>query len=459
MLDLKVQEEYDNRFNEEDKSLLKNVKILPSIANRYDKCFKASQIKHLFNYRGILPEQVKEYNKRFNRPNDIMKLAFARCPPSEAEKYPITFKGDEVAILFMNGIPAEQAKDYNPSFYKNFSGYEISNLVKTGCTPDKALEYLKLGESILDGNLISILHLLGITPEIIKSFHCQKKKRLLSLFRSIAYNLPPKFNEKWDNCPLIGTGSYAAVFLKNGSAFKFSMNIQREINLLKKLKNPQNVISIKKESKISFSEDDTFNPPIVTKRKSKFCVELDYLCGDSLENILNRKQYLPVNEVVKYASDIMNGLIELRQAGIWYHRDIRPANIMIDQENDKAVIIDLGVATTDRYALPRDNRRYGGINDLVSLGQIIYKMAAGNHIFAESQSMEKSKNAQKIKDYRDKVYADGTGKLLEMHLKQVDKTIQNEQIRILVKTCLTAKNHHYKKIQRLFKKLIPDNRY
>jgi len=454
MLDSKVQEEYDDRFSEEDKSLLKNVGISPSIANKYDKCFKADYIKQLFNHRCILPEQIKEYNKRFSRPIEIMRLALARCYPSDAEKYPIMFKGNEIGILFMNGISAEQAGAYNPSYYKNFSGYEISNLVKTGCSPKQALKYLKLGEpkSVLDGNVISVLHLLRITPEIVKSSHYQKKKRLLKFFRRLAYSLPPQFKEKWDNCSLIGTGTYSAVFLKNGSAFKFSMNIQREISLLKKLKNPRNVVSIKNGSKVSFSEDDIFHPAIVEKRKSKFCVELDYLHGDSLENILNQKKYLPINKVLKYASDIMNGLIELRQAGIWYHRDIRPANIMIDQENDRALIIDLGVATKDRHAQNTYNRRYGGANDLVSLGQVMYKMATGDHIFAQSKSMEETVHAQKIRDYRDKVYSDKTGKLLEMHLKQVDKTVQDEQLRTLIKACLTAKNYHYRRIYRLFKK-------
>ena len=77
---------------------------------------------------------------------------------------------------------------------------------------------------------------------------------------------------------------------------------------------------------------------------------------------------------------------------------------MIDYENDKAVIIDLGIATTKKGAQPLDNRRYGGVNDLVSLGQIIYKMYTGEHLFAESESMETTIYAQELNDHRDWIY-------------------------------------------------------
>ncbi len=77
---------------------------------------------------------------------------------------------------------------------------------------------------------------------------------------------------------------------------------------------------------------------------------------------------------------------------------------MVDETKDRAVIIDLGIATTDPLAPPKNNRRYGGPNDLVSLGQIMYKMATGKHLFAKSKSMEKTVYAEQLKDHRDWVY-------------------------------------------------------
>jgi len=83
----------------------------------------------------------------------------------------------------------------------------------------------------------------------------------------------------------------------------------------------------------------------------------------------------------------------------------------------------------------------------------MYKMVTGEHIFAESESMERTIEAQKVKDYRRKVYLDKTGKLLRKHLEQVDTKIQDEKLKKLIKACLTAKNYHYKRIQRLFQEV------
>lgn len=80
----------------------------------------------------------------------------------------------------------------------------------------------------------------------------------------------------------------------------------------------------------------------------------------------------------------------------------------------------------------------------------MYKMATGEHIFGLSESMEKTIHAQTMKDYRDFIYSNPNKELLQKHLKQVDEKIGNEELRNLIKSCLTAKNHGYKKIQRMF---------
>jgi serine/threonine protein kinase len=189
----------------------------------------------------------------------------------------------------------------------------------------------------------------------------------------------------------------------------------------------------------------------------KFAFEIEFISGDSLENILKEKEKLSMEKVFKYSFGIMNGLVEMREAGIWYHRDIRPANVMIDDVGDRAVIIDFGLATEDRFAFSLNNRRYGSssdklANDLVSLGQVMYKMVTGNHLFADSKSMELSVYADDLRDSRDEIYADPDK--LRFYLDKVDDDIEDEKIRILIKECLTSKNYDYKKIYRKFKECL-----
>lgn len=343
------------------------------------------------------------------------------CSPKEVVKYENTrFDGVEVAYLIYVDCSLEEAERYDP----RFKGLDISILYAIGLKPDK------------------------ISPN--------KQKRLFDLFKKITKSVKRKLGpydrkksikrDYTGKFTFLGTGVSGVVLLRDNNAWKFAGEINKEYSLLKKIQDhhkgcQKNLIKVKGKS------------------KEGIALEIEYIQGDSLESILEKqtpsleeeKSFLSKKEVIKYASDIMNGLIEMREAGIWYHRDIRPANILIDKENDRAIIIDFGIATTDRNALPKDNRRYGGVNDLIALGQVMYKMATGNHIFAKSKSMERVTQAQRIKDYRDKVYSDKTGKLLEKHLKQVDKKIEDEQLKTLIKTCLTAKDYEYKKIQRMIK--------
>lgn len=339
-------------------------------------------------------------------------------------------------MFFENDCSIKKVLEYE---YTRFDGLSVANLIKSGCSPREADLY----HPKFDGTSIAVLYSIGLKPNKISR---DKQERLFNLFSKIT-RLVRKRNYK-DKFKFLGTGVSSVVLLKDNSAWKFAEEINKEYPLLKKIKDyhkgsQKNIIKVK------------------GKPEEGIALEIEYIQGDSLESILEKqtpsleeeKSLLSKNKVIKYASDIINGLIEMHNAGVWHHRDIRPANILIDEKNDRAIIIDLGIATTDKHALPKDNRRYGGVNDLVALGQVIYKMATGEHIFGESNSMEKTIYAPKIKDYRDMVYSDRSGKLLEKHIRQVNEKIQDEKLKTLIKVCLTSKNYHYKRIQRIFEEL------
>jgi hypothetical protein len=234
---------------------------------------------------------------------------------------------------------------------------------------------------------------------------------------------------------LISTGIRSIVVFSGDSISKFSSDISYEAELHHKLENPINVVSAVKES------------------NTEITLELKYIHGHSLEELMDINQ-LSLDLIKKYSSGIFNGLQELRQVGIYQHRDIRPANIMVDEEKERAIIIDLGIATTDPLDPPKDNRRYGGPNDLVSLGQVMYKMATGEHIFAESESMERTIYADELKDHRDWIY--GGDERLDPYLRIVNETVTDDKVADLIKLCLTAKGteEDYQRLEERFENIV-----
>ena len=128
---------------------------------------------------------------------------------------------------------------------------------------------------------------------------------------------------------------------------------------------------------------------------------------------------------------------------------------MIDEVKDRAVIIDLGISTDLTYyqnetTIGDKNRRYGGENDLQSLGQIMYKMATGKHLFNSSINISTHLVPDKIKAEREFIYTNGS--LLESRLNQVGERITDKTLAEIIRICLTAKgsDEDYKLIRQRF---------
>jgi len=208
--------------------------------------------------------------------------------------------------------------------------------------------------------------------------------------------------------------------------------------------------------------------------KSYGARSLDKLLGQeslfSLELKLNSihkeslKQYISFHEVIKFSKILFEALEILRKYEI-FHRDLGLGNIILEQKGS-VKIIDFGIATDTPNSEPKDNRKYGGANDLISLGQIVYTVYTGKNLFNTSILRSSWEIAEEIESYRDDCYQ--TPELLEQRLKQVEINLSNEEhlgLKKIILACLRATilnpqnssfahDESYEEIRELFNKYI-----
>ncbi len=65
--------------------------------------------------------------------------------------------------------------------------------------------------------------------------------------------------------------------------------------------------------------------------------------SEVLRATLERREWFPVEAIAQIALEIGDALDAMHQLGL-IHRDVKPANILLDRERDRAVLVDVGVA-------------------------------------------------------------------------------------------------------------------
>jgi serine/threonine-protein kinase len=122
-------------------------------------------------------------------------------------------------------------------------------------------------------------------------------------------------------------------------------------------------------------------------------IVLEYVEGETLKDRIRRMGRLPVDEAIAYSIEIARALQCAHQRGI-VHRDIKPQNVLIDEEGS-AKVTDFGIARTlEEDGLTAEGRVLGttdyvspeqalghavnGQSDLYSLGVVLFEMLTGD---------------------------------------------------------------------------------
>lgn len=130
---------------------------------------------------------------------------------------------------------------------------------------------------------------------------------------------------------------------------------------------------------------------------------LEFVRGETLDEILNRRGALPAEEVIPVFCQILDGINHAHEFGI-IHRDIKPANMMLT-EDGKLKVLDFGIARllgtnrmtragniigTLEYMSPEQvkGQETDARSDIYALGMMLYEILTGRLPFETENEFE-----------------------------------------------------------------------
>lgn len=198
---------------------------------------------------------------------------------------------------------------------------------------------------------------------------------------------------------IIGRGSYSIVY----KAVHKALNMPVAIKMMRHnmVVDSSFLHNFHKEARIiaSLNHENILNIYDFEERYKTVFIIMEYLDGESLQNLLQRLRVIPPALAITYIYQICEGLAYAHEKGI-IHRDINPANVMV-LPNDRIKILDFGLAchlgTEDEhiggvlaYQAPEllEGEAANQISDIYALGITAYELVTGQKPFDDKQISE-----------------------------------------------------------------------
>jgi len=187
--------------------------------------------------------------------------------------------------------------------------------------------------------------------------------------------------------------------------------------------------------------------------EKRFAIVMEYVDGMTISEIVE-KEKLTTEKVLSYSSQILNGIISLRNYGI-IHRDLRPENIMVNKDGI-VKIIDFGISTDQEIITTEKNRRYGGPTDFFSLALITYKMATGEHLLlARKDEVSTESYARSIMELKKQIY-DEKHCIKTLYKERIQQNMAPELQNIVI-ACLESRD--LEQIKKIYEEAREDLKY